>query len=56
MELNPKKIVYASYNHTTKVRDIKMLVESGYKLVKIRPVDMFLHAYHMENVALLIKE
>ena len=27
----------------------------GYKLVKIRSVDMFPHTFHIENVALLIK-
>jgi len=55
LELNPEKIVYVSCNPSTQVRDIKMLVEGGYKLVKIRPVDMFPHTYHIENVALLIK-
>ncbi|MCZ7615605.1 MAG: hypothetical protein M5T52_19175 [Ignavibacteriaceae bacterium] len=55
LELNPKKIVYVSCNPTTQVRDIKLFVEGGYKLVKIRPVDMFPHTYHIENVALLIK-
>lgn len=55
LELSPKKIVYVSCNPSTQVRDIKMFVEGGYKLVKIRPVDMFPHTYHIENVALLKK-
>jgi len=55
LQLNPEKIVYVSCNPTTQVRDIKMLVDGGYKLVKIRPVDMFPHTYHIENVALLMK-
>ena len=55
LELNPEKIVYVSCNPSTQVRDIKMLVEGGYKLVKIRPVDMFPHTYHIENVTLLVK-
>jgi 23S rRNA (uracil1939-C5)-methyltransferase len=32
------------------------MVEAGYKLIKIKPVDMFPHTFHIENVALLIKE
>jgi 23S rRNA (uracil1939-C5)-methyltransferase len=55
LELSPEKIVYVSCNPSTQVRDIKMFVEGGYKLIKIRPVDMFPHTYHIENVALLIK-
>jgi 23S rRNA (uracil1939-C5)-methyltransferase len=54
LQLNPEKIVYVSCNPSTQVRDIKLLVEGGYKLVKIRPVDMFPHTYHIENVALLV--
>ena len=53
--LSPKRIVYISCNPTTQARDIKLLSESGYKLIKIRPVDMFPHTYHIENVALLEK-
>jgi 23S rRNA (uracil1939-C5)-methyltransferase len=53
LQLSPKKIVYVSCNPSTQVRDIKMFVEGGYKLMKIRPVDMFPHTYHIENVALL---
>ena len=55
LKLSPEKIVYVSCNPTTQVRDIQLIVESGYKLIKIRPVDMFPHTYHIENVALLLK-
>ncbi len=55
INLGPEKIVYVSCNPTTQVRDIKMLTEAGYKLLKIRPVDMFPHTYHIENAALLEK-
>jgi len=55
LELSPEKVVYVSCNPSTQVRDIKLFVEGGYKLVKIKPVDMFPHTYHIENVALLIK-
>ena len=55
IELSPKKLVYVSCNPATQARDIKLFAEAGYKLIKIRPVDMFPHTYHIENVALLIK-
>ncbi|AFH50671.1 SAM-dependent methyltransferase [Ignavibacterium album JCM 16511] len=55
IQLSPKRIVYVSCNPATQVRDIKMFVDAGYKLLKIRPVDMFPQTYHIENVALLSK-
>jgi 23S rRNA (uracil1939-C5)-methyltransferase len=55
IKLSPRKIVYVSCNPATQVRDIKLLVNAGYKLIKIRPVDMFPHTFHIENVALLHK-
>lgn len=55
IKLSPQKIIYVSCNPTTQVRDIKLMVEAGYKLVRIKPVDMFPHTYHIENVALLRK-
>jgi len=51
----PERIVYVSCNPTTQVRDIKLFTKGGYKLVKIKPVDMFPHTYHIENVAVLTK-
>jgi 23S rRNA (uracil1939-C5)-methyltransferase len=55
IRLNPRKIVYISCNPATQVRDLKMFVEGGYRLIKIRPVDMFPHTYHIENAALLCR-
>ena len=55
IQLNPKKIVYVSCNPASQARDIKLMVEAGYKLQKMKPVDMFPHTYHIENVALLLK-
>ena len=55
LKLRPEKIVYVSCNPTTQVRDIQLMVNGGYKLIKIRPIDMFPHTYHIENLALLIK-
>ncbi len=56
IRLNPERIVYVSCNPTTQVRDIKILIEHGYELSKVRPVDMFPHTFHIENVALLKKQ
>ena len=55
LKISPKKIVYISCNPATQARDIKLLVESGYKLLKIKSVDMFPQTFHIENVALLVK-
>lgn len=53
IKINPGKIIYVSCNPATQARDIKLFSEAGYKLIKMRPVDMFPHTYHIENVALL---
>jgi len=56
LELEPQKIVYVSCNPSTQARDLKILCEQKYKLIKIQPVDMFPQTFHIENVALLIKK
>lgn len=48
----PKRIVYVSCNPVTQARDVQLLQEK-YNFIKARPVDMFPHTYHVENVALL---
>jgi 23S rRNA (uracil1939-C5)-methyltransferase len=50
------KIVYVSCNPSTFARDVQMLEEGGYKLLKVQPVDMFPHTFHVETVGLLIKK
>ncbi len=49
------KIVYISCNPSTFARDVQLLEEGGYKLIRVQPVDMFPHTFHVETVGLLIK-
>ncbi len=53
LDLAPPRIVYVSCNPATQARDVKLLCDAKYELVKLQPVDMFPHTYHVENVALL---
>ncbi|MFZ4635562.1 MAG: class I SAM-dependent RNA methyltransferase, partial [Saprospiraceae bacterium] len=52
LELAAPRIVYVSCNPATQARDVQLLSEK-YRVVKVRPVDMFPHTHHIENVALL---
>jgi len=53
VEAAPKKIVYVSCNPTTLAPNAAQLVEAGYELKRVRPVDMFPQTPHIECVALL---
>ncbi len=53
--MQPKKIVYVSCNAATLARDLKILLELGYKTTKIQPVDMFPQTAHIESVAQIVK-
>jgi len=48
----PEKIVYVSCNPATQARDLKILSEK-YEIMAVRPVDMFPHTMHVENVVSL---
>ncbi len=50
-----ERIVYVSCNPATQARDIAIL-SAAYDVVRIAPVDMFPHTFHVENVALLVKK
>ena len=55
MKLSPKKISYVSCDPATMARDIKTLTGGGYKLISVRPVDMFPNTPHVETVVQLSK-
>lgn len=52
LELLPPKLLYISCNPSTFARDAKALVEAGYDLPKVQPVDMFPQTMHIELVGL----
>ncbi len=53
IETAPKRIVYVSCNPTTLAPNAAQLVEAGWELKRVRPVDMFPQTPHIECVALL---
>lgn len=52
LEIEAEKIVYVSCNPATQARDLALLSEK-YEVARIKPVDMFPHTQHVENVVLL---
>ncbi|MDE5750555.1 MAG: 23S rRNA (uracil(1939)-C(5))-methyltransferase RlmD, partial [Duncaniella sp.] len=52
LEAEPERIVYVSCNPATQARDLALL-HAKYDVEAIRPVDMFPHTQHVENVAAL---
>ena len=56
LALRPGCIVYISCNPEAQARDVRILLEGGYRLERIQPVDMFPHTGHVETVALLLGE
>jgi 23S rRNA (uracil1939-C5)-methyltransferase len=53
IEAAPRRIVYISCNPTTLAPNAAQLVEAGWELRRVRPVDMFPQTPHIECVALL---
>ena len=51
--ISPKTLVYVSCNSATMARDIAVLKDFGYKLIKCTAVDLFPQTTHVEAVALL---
>jgi 23S rRNA (uracil1939-C5)-methyltransferase len=55
IEAAPKRIVYVSCNPTTLAPNAAQLVDAGYGLTKVRPVDMFPQTPHIECVAQFVR-
>ena len=53
VSMTPDRIVYVSCDSATLARDLKLLVEYGYKVEKVQPVDQFGNTVHVETVVKL---
>jgi 23S rRNA (uracil1939-C5)-methyltransferase len=55
-ELGASRIIYVSCNPTTLAGNAPILAEGGYKLLRVRPFDLFPHTPHVECVARFERE
>lgn len=54
--MKPERVVYVSCDPATLARDVKILEEKGYRMVKGRACDMFPQGGHVETVCLLTRK
>ena len=52
-KIGPAKIVYVSCDPVTQARDIRYLIEKGFSLTELQPIDMFPQTKHIEVIALI---
>lgn len=53
LRLEPREIIYISCAPSTQARDCKLLLEAGYDIVDMQPIDQFPHTIHVENIVKL---
>ena len=56
LQMNPKRIVYVSCDSATLARDLKILCQEKYELVKWQACDQFSHTGHVETVVLMSRK
>ena len=53
--LRPDRVVYVSCNPATQARDVRRLIDTGFSLEALQPVDMFPQTQHIEVIAALVR-
>ena len=55
LDAKPRRVIYVSCEPSTLARVLRVLVDSGYRLDEIQPLDMIPQTYHIECVATLTR-
>lgn len=56
LAMKPRRIVYVSCDSATLARDLRILVDGGYELKRVRAFDQFPNSGHVETVVLLSQQ
>ena len=53
LKVQPDRMVYVSCDSATLARDLRILADGGYQILKVQPFDMFPQTVHVESCVLL---
>ena len=56
VRLQPQRVAYVSCDPATLARDARHLVEGGYHLQMVQPLDLLPQTFHIESVALFVRD
>ena len=51
LNADPERVVLVSCDAAAGARDTRALVDSGYRLTSVQPIDQFPHTHHVEIVS-----